>query len=85
MAFVHANHTFQMKVGPLVYKMFHGHSWSSTLVQETAMQTFIYYPDYLVRAAAPATVYRDSSIRLFEESYVPWNEVGQQMMQYADR
>ncbi|GFT70222.1 hypothetical protein TNCV_3456771 [Trichonephila clavipes] len=54
------------------------------LAQETAMQKFIDYPDYLVRAAALAAVYKDSSVRPFEDFYQLWNEVGQQTMQYAE-
>ncbi|GFX71885.1 hypothetical protein TNCV_1443081 [Trichonephila clavipes] len=47
------------------------------LAQETATQKFVDCQDPLIRAAALATVYRDSSIRPFEESDEPWNEVSQ--------
>ncbi|GFU14742.1 hypothetical protein TNCV_4228941 [Trichonephila clavipes] len=40
--------------------MCHGHSSWTQLVQETATQKFVDYPDHLVRATALETVYRSS-------------------------
>ena len=54
------------------------------LAKETVTQKFVHYSDQLIRVAAVATVYRDSNIRPFEESYEPWNEVDQQMLQYTE-
>ncbi|GFY11476.1 hypothetical protein TNCV_3183141 [Trichonephila clavipes] len=45
------------------------------LTQKTAKQKFVDSPNHLVRVVALATVYRDISVRTFEESYEPWNVV----------
>ncbi|GFV32800.1 hypothetical protein TNCV_1052521 [Trichonephila clavipes] len=69
----------------LVHKMFHGYStWSSQLAQETKNAKIYRQSRYPVRSAALATIYKDSSSkRYIEESYEPWDEVGQQTLQYA--
>ena len=63
--------------------MLHGHP-GAQLSQETATQEFVDYPDQMVRAAALATVYRDTSVKSFNESYEPLNKVSQQMLQYDE-
>ncbi|GFX83503.1 hypothetical protein TNCV_324521 [Trichonephila clavipes] len=54
------------------------------LDQETARIKFLQNPDNMVRAAALAIVYRDSSVRPFKESYESWNEFGQQVPNTSD-
>ncbi|GFV33921.1 hypothetical protein TNCV_721151 [Trichonephila clavipes] len=54
------------------------------LAQETATQKFVDCSDHLAKGSALATVKSDSSIRPIEDSYEPWNEVSQQMLQYGE-
>ncbi|GFW19702.1 hypothetical protein TNCV_1605921 [Trichonephila clavipes] len=61
-------------------KCFMGIHPGAHLAQETATQRFVDCPDHLVRTAALTTVYRNSSIRPFEECYKQWNEIGQQVL-----
>ena len=64
--------------------MFHAIHSKAQLKQQTIKQKIVDYLDQLIKAAAPAAVYRDRTVKPFEKSYEPWNEVRQQMLQYAE-